>query len=144
MVPETQSQEKLEMLRASGAKLIKVPAVRTEMKIITSNFPHGWHKRGVTSRSSLGKISLITLRIGLVTSKPRVPKSGIKLRQIGRFCFSYWDGWNDSGVSQFLRQKRKISRFVFRPSWCGFIQLLCEWTLNSRGSSITEGLVKDE
>ena len=143
-VPETQSQEKLEMLRASGAKLIKVPAVpyRDENNYIKfsarlaqeldEELPQGavWANQFDNTANRLSHFE---------TTGPEIWDQ--TKGKLDAFVSAIGTGGTIAGVSQFLRQKKKdIMICLADPPGAALYNYFVNGHLTAEGSSITEGI----
>ncbi len=143
-VPETQSQEKLEMLRASGAKLIKVPAVpyRDENNYIKfsarlaqeldEELPQGavWANQFDNTANRLSHFE---------TTGPEIWDQ--TKGRLDAFVSAIGTGGTIAGVSQFLRQKKKdIMICLADPPGAALYNYFVNGHLTAEGSSITEGI----
>ena len=143
-VPETQSQEKLEMLRASGAKLIKVPAVpsRDENNYIKfsarlaqeldEELPQGavWANQFDNTANRLSHFE---------TTGPEIWDQ--TKGKLDAFVSAIGTGGTIAGVSQFLRQKKKdITICLADPPGAALYNYFVNGHLTAEGSSITEGI----
>jgi cysteine synthase A len=143
-VPETQSQEKLEMLRASGAKLIKVPAVpyRDENNYIKfsarlaqeldEELPQGavWANQFDNTANRLSHFE---------TTGPEIWDQ--TKGKLDAFVSAIGTGGTIAGVSQFLRQKNKdITICLADPPGAALYNYFVNGHLTAEGSSITEGI----
>ena len=144
VVPETQSQEKLEMLRASGAKLIKVPAVpyRDENNYIKfsarlaqeldEELPQGavWANQFDNTANRLSHFE---------TTGPEIWDQ--TKGKLDAFVSAIGTGGTIAGVSQFLRQKKKdITICLADPPGAALYNYFVNGHLTAEGSSITEGI----
>ena len=144
VVPETQSQEKLEMLRASGAKLIKVPAVpyRDENNYIKfsarlaqeldEELPQGavWANQFDNTANRLSHFE---------TTGPEIWDQ--TKGKLDAFVSAIGTGGTIAGVSQFLRQKKKdIMICLADPPGAALYNYFVNGHLTAEGSSITEGI----
>ncbi len=144
VVPETQSQEKLEMLRASGAKLIKVPAVpyRDENNYIKfsarlaqeldEELPQGavWANQFDNTANRLSHFE---------TTGPEIWDQ--TKGKLDAFVSSIGTGGTIAGVSQFVRQKKKdITICLADPPGAALYNYFVNGHLTAEGSSITEGI----
>ena len=143
-VPETQSQEKLEMLRASGAKLIKVPAVpyRDENNYIKfsarlaqeldEELPQGavWANQFDNTANRLSHFE---------TTGPEIWNQ--TKGKLDAFVSAIGTGGTIAGVSQFLRKKKKdITICLADPPGAALYNYFVNGHLTAEGSSITEGI----
>ena len=143
-VPETQSQEKLEMLRASGAKLIKVPAVpyRDENNYIKfsarlaqeldEELPQGavWANQFDNTANRLSHFE---------TTGPEIWDQ--TKGKLDAFVSAIGTGGTIAGVSQFLRKKKKdITICLADPPGAALYNYFVNGHLTAEGSSITEGI----
>ena len=143
-VPETQSQEKLEMLRASGAKLIKVPAVpyRDENNYIKfsarlaqeldQELPQGavWANQFDNTANRLSHFE---------TTGPEIWDQ--TKGKLDAFVSAIGTGGTIAGVSQFLRKKKKdITICLADPPGAALYNYFVNGHLTAEGSSITEGI----
>ena len=142
-VPEPQSQEKLEMLRASGAKLIKVPAVpyRDENNYIKfsarlaqeldEELPQGavWANQFDNTANRLSHFE---------TTGPEIWDQ--TKGKLDAFVSAIGTGGTIAGVSQFLRQKKKdIMICLVDPPGAALYNYFVNGHLTAEGLSITEG-----
>ena len=143
-VPETQSQEKLQMLRACGAELIAVPAVpyRDENNYVKfsarlaqeldEKLPQGavWANQfdNMANRCS-----------HFETTGPEIWDQ--TKGKVDAFVSAIGTGGTIAGVSQFLRQKKKnIVICLADPPGAALYNYYANGKLMAEGSSITEGI----
>ena len=143
-VPETQSQEKLQMLRACGAELITVPAVpfRDENNYVKfsarlaqeldEKLPQGavWANQFDNTANRFSHFE---------TTGPEIwdQTNG----KVDAFVSAIGTGGTIAGVSQFLRQKKKnIVICLADPPGAALYNYYTNGKLMAEGSSITEGI----
>ena len=143
-VPETQSQEKLQMLRACGAELITVPAVpyRDENNYVKfsarlaqeldEKLPHGavWANQFDNTANRFSHFE---------TTGPEIWDQ--TKGKVDAFVSAIGTGGTIAGVSQFLRQKKKnIVICLADPPGAALYNYYANGKLMAEGSSITEGI----
>ena len=143
-VPETQSQEKLQMLRACGAELITVPAVpyRDENNYVKfsarlaqeldEKLPHGavWANQFDNTANRFSHFE---------TTGPEIWDQ--TKGKVDAFVSAIGTGGTIAGVSQFLRQKKKnIIICLADPPGAALYNYYANGKLMAEGSSITEGI----
>ena len=143
-VPETQSQEKLQMLRACGAELITVPAVpyRDENNYVKfsarlareldEKLPQGavWANQFDNTANRFSHFE---------TTGPEIWDQ--TKGKIDAFVSAIGTGGTIAGVSQFLRQKKKnIVICLADPPGAALYNYYANGKLMAEGSSITEGI----
>jgi len=144
VVPETQSQEKLSTLRASGAELITVPAAPYKNKNnyvkfskrlaqkLDKELPHGavWANQFDNTANR---------RSHFETTGPEIwdQTEG----SIDAFVSAIGTGGTIAGVSQFLRRKKEnIIICLADPPGAALYNYFVNGHLKAEGSSITEGI----
>ena len=143
-VPETQSQEKLQMLRACGAELITVPAVpyRDENNYVKfsarlaqeldEKLPQGavWANQFDNTANRFSHFE---------TTGPEIWDQ--TKGKVDAFVSAIGTGGTIAGVSQFLRQKKKnIVICLADPPGAALYNYYANGKLMAEGSSITEGI----
>ena len=143
-VPETQSQEKLQMLRACGAELITVPAVpyRDENNYVKfsarlaqeldEKLPQGavWANQFDNTANRFSHFE---------TTGPEIWDQ--TKGKVDAFVSAIGTGGTIAGVSQFLRQKKKnIIICLADPPGAALYNYYANGKLMAEGSSITEGI----
>ena len=143
-VPETQSQEKLQMLRACGAELITVPAVpyRDENNYVKfsarlaqeldEKLPQGavWANQFDNTANRFSHFE---------TTGPEIWDQ--TKGKVDAFVSAIGTGGTIAGVSQFLRQKKKnIVICLADPPGAALYNYYINGKLMAEGSSITEGI----
>ena len=143
-VPETQSQEKLQMLRACGAELIAVPAVpyRDENNYVKfsarlareldEKLPQGavWANQFDNTANRFSHFE---------TTGPEIWNQ--TKGKVDAFVSAIGTGGTIAGVSQFLRQKKKnIVICLADPPGAALYNYYANGKLMAEGSSITEGI----
>ena len=143
-VPETQSQEKLQMLRACGAELITVPAVPYRDKNnyvkfsarlaqeLDEKLPQGavWANQFDNTANRFSHFE---------TTGPEIWDQ--TKGKVDAFVSAIGTGGTIAGVSQFLRQKKKdIVICLADPPGAALYNYYANGKLMAEGSSITEGI----
>jgi cysteine synthase A len=143
-VPETQSQEKLQMLRACGAELITVPAVpyRDENNYVKfsarlaqeldAKLPQGavWANQFDNTANRFSHFE---------TTGPEIWDQ--TKGKVDAFVSAIGTGGTIAGVSQFLRRKKKnIVICLADPPGAALYNYYANGKLMAEGSSITEGI----
>ena len=143
-VPETQSQEKLQMLRACGAELIAVPAVPYKddnnyvkfsarlARELDEKLPQGavWANQFDNTANRFSHFE---------TTGPEIWDQ--TKGKVDAFVSAIGTGGTIAGVSQFLRQKKKnIVICLADPPGAALYNYYANGKLMAEGSSITEGI----
>ena len=143
-VPETQSQEKLQMLRACGAELIAVPAVPYKddnnyvkfsarlARELDEKLPQGavWANQFDNTANRFSHFE---------TTGPEIWDQ--TKGKVDAFVSAIGTGGTIAGVSQFLRQKQKnIVICLADPPGAALYNYYANGKLMAEGSSITEGI----
>ncbi|MAA54152.1 MAG: cysteine synthase A [Porticoccaceae bacterium] len=143
-VPETQSQEKLQMLRACGAELITVPAVPYKdennyvkfsarlAQELDEKLPQGavWANQFDNTANRFSHFE---------TTGPEIWDQ--TKGKVDAFVSAIGTGGTIAGVSQFLRRKKKnIVICLADPPGAALYNYYANGKLMAEGSSITEGI----
>ena len=142
VIPKTQSQEKKDMLRLSGAELIEVPAVPYKNP---NNYQHIARRMAEELKEKKGVFfadqwnNLANRQAHYETTGPEIWKQ--TKGKIDAFICSIGTGGTLAGVSSFLRKKKpKITIGLSDPLGASMYSYFKQGTLTSKGESITEGI----
>ena len=146
VIPETQSQEKKDMLRLCGAELVEVPAVPY------SN-PNNYQHVGRRLADELRKTEKNGVHLRRPVEQPRQPSGALSSRpgrksgtqtdgKVDGFICSVGTGGTLAGTSTFLREMKKdIVIGVADPRGAAMYNLFAHGEAKpSEGGSITEGI----
>lgn len=138
-MPNTQSQEKIDLLKALGAEVILVPAVPFEDPM---NYNHQAMRHSQTLENCLWGNqfdNLANRRVHIETTGPEIWEQ--TKGNIDGWTASTGTGGSYSGVAQYLKSKnRDIKCFVVDPPGSVLYSYFTRGVLEKTGSSITEGI----
>src|SRR5258708_3356126 len=145
VIPETQSQEKKDMLRLCGAELVEVPAVAYANP---NNYQHvGRRLAEQLKKSEKNGVIFADQWNNLDNRKAHYVSTGPEIwdecaGRIDGFICAIGTGGTIAGVSNFLREKKKdIVIGVADPRGAAMYNLFAHGELKaSEGGSITEGI----
>jgi cysteine synthase A len=139
VMPNNQAQEKYEILKALGAKLVTVPPVPFANE---NHFYHTAKKLAAQTANSFWVNqfeNLANFQQHYETTGPEIWNQ--THGQVSAFVSSSGTGGTLAGVSQYLKSKNpKIHIRLVDPMGSGLHQYLQTGVLKSEGSSITEGI----
>ena len=144
VVPETQSQEKLQLIRACGAQLITVPAVPYKNENNYIKFS-GRLAEELNEKNTMGAIwanqfdNKANRKAHYETTGPEIWKQ--TEGSIDAFVSAVGTGGTIAGVSRFLKEKNpKIKICLADPPGAALYNYYVNGELKAEGSSITEGI----
>ena len=144
VVPETQSQEKLQLIRACGAQLITVPAVPYKNENNYIKFS-GRLAEELNEKNTNGAIwanqfdNKANRKAHYETTGPEIWKQ--TEGSIDAFVSAVGTGGTIAGVSRFLKEKNpKIKICLADPPGAALYNYYVNGELKAEGSSITEGI----
>ena len=144
VVPETQSQEKLQLIRACGAQLITVPAVPYKNENNYIKFS-GRLAEELNEKNTKGAIwanqfdNKANRKAHYETTGPEIWKQ--TEGSIDAFVSAVGTGGTIAGVSRFLKEKNpKIKICLADPPGAALYNYYVNGELKAEGSSITEGI----
>lgn len=138
VMPDNQSPEKYDVLRALGAELMTVPAVPF------ANQNHFYHtaKRVAAERNGCWMDQFenpANWRTHFATTGPEI--WGQSEQRLDAFVMSAGTGGTIGGVTKFLKSQRAEIRTVLAdPFGSGLFEFVKNGVIKSEGSSITEGI----
>jgi len=139
VMPDNQAQEKYDILKALGAKLITVPPCPF------ANPAHFYHTAKRLSEETPGSFwgnqfeNLANYRVHYETTGPEIWKQ--TEGKVDVFCAATGTGGTLAGVSNFLKEKNpNVKCLLVDPLGSGLYQHFLTGEMKSTGSSITEGI----
>ena len=145
VIPDTQSQEKKDMLRLCGAELVEVPAVpySNPEQLRESVRPacrRSWPRQSRMAR--FGRTSSTMSRTATAISQRPVPKSGDQTDgKIDGFVASVGTGGTLAGVGIALKERNASIKIALAdPMGAALYSYYTSGVLKSEGTSITEGI----
>ena len=145
VIPQTQSQEKKDMLRQCGATLYEVPALPYRdpnhyVHVAGTAGRGSWRARSPTARS--GRSSSTTWRTARGTRRPPAPRSGPRRKgRIDGFICSVGTGGTLAGVAAALRERNaRVKIGLADPPGAALYSYYTTGELKMEGTSITEGI----
>ena len=144
-IADTQSKEKKDTLRWSGASLLEVPAVPFANP---NNYVHVASRLAalLSSRPSSPPVLYANQWDNLANRRAHIESTGPEIweqtnHRIDAFSCATGTGGTLSGVGEYMRQqKRPVGIFLTDPRGAGLYRLFKEGKLRSEGDSISEGI----
>ena len=147
-IADTQSKEKKDTLRWSGASLLEVPAVPFKN---TNNYVHVAARLAALLAASKpeGGVLYANQWDNLANRQAHIESTGPELweqtqHRVDAFCCATGTGGTLSGVGQFLRGKQTaahpIGIFLTDPRGAGLYRWFKEGEMRAEGDSISEGI----
>lgn len=138
-MPNTQSQEKVDLLRSLGAEVILVPAVPFEDPM---NYNHQARRHSESIENCVWGNQFDNLANKNVHIKTTGPEIWTQTEgKIDGWITSTGTGGSYSGVSEFLKSKNKdIKCYVVDPPGSVLYSYYTRGVLEKTGSSVTEGI----
>ncbi len=144
VIPDTQSQEKKDMLRLCGAELVEVPALPFSNP---NNYQHvGRRLAEEMTKTETNGVIFADQWNNLDNSKAHYVSTGPEIWEqtdgkIDGFICSVGSGGTLAGVSRFLKEKKEVVVGVADPRGAAMYNLFAHGEAKaSEGGSITEGI----
>jgi len=143
-IPETQSQEKKDMLRLYGAKLIEHPALPFSNP---NNYQHAARRMAKSlAKTETNGVVFIDQWNNLANSKAHYETTGPEIYaqtngHVDAFICAIGTGGTIAGISKFLKEKKtNLITGVADPYGAAMYNYFVHGEIKSEGNSITEGI----
>ena len=139
VIPETQSQEKMDLLRTLGADVRPFPPCRTRTPATMSGCPAGSLRKWTTRSGPTSSTNVANRRAHHDTTGPEIwEQTGGK---VDGWVAATGTGGTYAGVAMFLKERRKDVRTVLAdPMGSGLYRWVKDGEIKAEGSSVTEGI----